>query len=153
MRCQMVPHPEDAVLSSPPHSRDLRRYTKFKEAATSFASACGREPPQLKQRAPGATHAGGLTLLQPAGNGDAAGERLWDDDQTAVFYESLPDLVAVVPSLALERGQADDAADEAVAETAEASEGAAGARRSLKVAGCAVWLCRAPARRGGAVGC
>jgi hypothetical protein len=61
------------------------------------------EQPPLKARGAGAALDGeGFSVLPHGGDGDGT-PSLWDDDQAATFYESLPEIAAVVPQLALAR--------------------------------------------------
>jgi hypothetical protein len=82
-------------------------YSDFRETFEAFASAWGAAVPPLKEISLDAINEGGNVAFigHPCDHDDGVTHGLWDDDQMAAFYESLPDLAAVVPQLALARGK------------------------------------------------
>ena len=108
-------------------------YTEFRDAYEALAAAWSVDMPALKERDPHALGDGEGISVMPRGEDGGGAASLWDDDQAATFYESLPDLHAVVPAVALTRGTAaaaggDGAAlEEATDAAAEATGGAADA--------------------------
>ena len=99
------------------------RYNEFKDAFEAFATAWGMPMPELKARESETADGSNFSVLPRTEGGGGASSTLWDDDQTATFYESLPDLAALVPQLVLARdtegGTAADDADDADAFVAQ----------------------------------
>jgi hypothetical protein len=80
------------------------RYTEYSEAVQSFAAALDAELPKLRERHVPATDTAGFTVVSMGGDAHVK-DGLWDDEHMANFYTNLPDLAAVVPSMALARGK------------------------------------------------
>lgn len=76
------------------------RFNEFRDALQGFANAWGTAMPALQDLAESGAEGIGVSVFSQGADSADGAASLWDDDQTAAFYETLPDVLAFVPHLA-----------------------------------------------------
>eukprot|EP00850_Spirogloea_muscicola_P006728 SM000032S12112 [mRNA] locus=s32:567211:573564:- [translate_table: standard] len=83
------------------YERKRKACEQLFRSVSSLAEALSKEMPALPEDSRTTRIAGGLEANTPGANKDRVLEPIWDDEDSRIFYEDLPDLRVLVPAVLL----------------------------------------------------